>query len=86
MSSGSASTPFGTIGHAARQTGGLRQDVVGIEARGDDLCRVEGITSPASIFACAISAARAICQPPATMPSSVRKGTAPADAARTSLP
>ena len=48
------------------QSGGLRQEMVGKEARG----RYLGLIEPAATLLCAISAARAICHPPDTIPKS----------------
>ena len=41
---------------------------------------------PSANLSSATNAARAICQPPQTMPISLRNGTAPANAARGSVP
>ena len=81
----SAITPGAALHHRVAQRRRLHQHVVGVEARGRDLRLVEGFVSSTSFFSAA-SAARAICQPPATIPSSLRNGTAPAKAARGSLP
>ena len=72
------------IAQAAR----LRQEVIGEEPRSPDL-RVEerGIALAArELRAAPRPRARAICQPPQTMPISFRNGTAPACAAFASVP
>ncbi len=90
---GTAQQLFGQLERAGRaiddrvgQAAGLRQHVVGVEARGDDLGLVEaGIALARLSLPLETNAARAICQPPATMPSSSRKGTNPTEAALMSL-
>jgi hypothetical protein len=74
--------------HFLRQARRLAHGVLGVEMRGGDLGRIEGIgiAWPAVILAWATKAARAIIQPPDTMPIRRRKGTAPTATERTSLP